>query len=194
MVGYKGLDVLIKAVEACPQAFFCLIGDGPLKSGLVNQARAANLNDRVYFCGDVPEKDLIALYRLADAFILPSTEPSEAFGLVQAEAMSFGLPVINTDLPTGVVEVCPDGVSGLTVPPGNHRALTRAINRLAEDKSLREELGRAGRRRYLEHYTAKAMVERLAAVYDQVLGFTGSRTGARGGGHLKPGRHRGDYG
>src|SRR5690606_37249687 len=77
----------------------------------------------------------------------PSTESSEAFGLVQAEAMAFGLSVVNTSLPTGVPEVSKDGMTGTTVPPKDVQAPSRAIAELLAHDGLRRRYGEAARER-----------------------------------------------
>ena len=73
-------------------------------------------------------------------FCLPSVEPSEAFGIVQVEAMACGRPVVCSDLKNGVNWVNPDGVTGLAVPPRDERALALALTKLLEDRDLRERL------------------------------------------------------
>lgn len=81
--------------------------------------------------------------------VLPSSMSTEAFGIVQLEAMSFGKPVVNTDLPTGVPEVAPNDVTGLTVPPRDSEALANAVNTILHeparyDRYCRSAAQRAG--------------------------------------------------
>ena len=82
-----------------------------------------------------------ALYHAADLFVLPASHPSEAFGLVQVEAMAAGLPVVCTELGTGTTYVNLDGVTGLVVPPRNPDALAGAINALIADPARRARHG-----------------------------------------------------
>ena len=112
----------------------------------------------------------VALLNAATVFCLPSHQRSEAFGLCQIEAMTCGLPVVSTDLPTGVPEVNRDGESGLIVPPADPTALADALRRLLNDEALRLELGEGGRRRAQELFTARRMADRVAEVYRSVLG------------------------
>ncbi len=93
------------------------------------------------------QSQLVAQYHAADIFVLASTDRREAFGLVQAEAMSASKPVINTSLDSGVPFVSLDRVTGLTVPHSDSNALARAMNLLLEDAALRSALGQAARLR-----------------------------------------------
>ncbi len=103
LVGYKGLDVLIRAMTGTDLSVV-LVGDGPLRDQLEDLARAAGLRDRLRFAGSVTEEDLMAYFHAADYFVFPSNSPAEMFGIALMEAMSCGKPVISTSLPTGVRE------------------------------------------------------------------------------------------
>jgi glycosyltransferase involved in cell wall biosynthesis len=96
---------------------------------------------------------------------------SEAFGLVQVEAMACGTPVINAAIPrSGVPWVSPDGVTGLTVPVDDPSALAAAANRLLDEPGLRDRLGAAGRERAVREFDHRVMARRSLAIYGRVLG------------------------
>jgi rhamnosyl/mannosyltransferase len=145
-VYYKGLDVLIDAMSRCAGTLI-LVGDGPLGGELRRQVAARGLESRVVFAGSVSNEELPAYYHASDVFVLPSVAESETYGLVQIEAMASGVPVVSTNLPTGVPWVNQDGVTGLVVPPRDPAALAHALSALARDASLRRTLGDNGRRR-----------------------------------------------
>ncbi|HEX4348562.1 MAG TPA: glycosyltransferase [Vicinamibacterales bacterium] len=142
LVYYKGVHVLIEAMKACAGTLV-LVGDGPLEAELRARAAALGIADRVVFAGRASDADLPAYFQAADVFVLPSIASTEAFGVVQIEAMAAGVPVVSTDLPTGVPWVNQDGVSGLVVPPEDVTALSAAIARLLRDGELRARLGRS---------------------------------------------------
>jgi rhamnosyl/mannosyltransferase len=127
------------------------------------------IESRVKFMGHVSSEDLVNLYHAADLFVLPSTQPTEAFGVVQIEAMACGLPVVSTDLPTGVPWVNQNGVTGLIVPPGDPDALAAAINQLFDDQALRSRMGEAGKRRAVEQFSAERMVGDFIATIESVI-------------------------
>jgi len=169
LVYYKGLEVLLEAMTKCPGTLV-IVGQGPLERSLRAQATRLAMDARIQFAGEVPAEDLVAYYHAADIFVLPSTERTEAFGVVQIEAMTCGLPVVSTNLPSGVPWVNQDGVTGLIVPPGDPEALAAAIARLGEDPALRTRMGDAGRRRAVEEFALdrmlrsfKTLVETLAS-------------------------------
>ena len=168
LVYYKGLKYLIQAMKEVSQGRLIIVGDGPLKEEL--RARAEqHASGRVSFLPPQNESDLIALYHACDIFVLPSTEYSEQFGIVQLEAMSCGKPVITTDIPTGVTYVNLNNVTGLTVPARDPSALARAINTLAENPALRSRLGEDARKRVFREFTLEGMVDQVAALYEEVL-------------------------
>jgi len=145
-----------------------IIGAGPLRLRLERQATVRGIKDRVVFLGEIQNRDVIPYYHAADVFVLPSVARSEAFGIVQLEAMACGKPVVNTRLDSGVPFVSPHGVTGLTVPPAKPRALADAINLLLSDAERRAEFGKAGRRRVRQEFSLELMVRRTRDVYDGV--------------------------
>ena len=156
-VYYKGFDVLIDALKHT-DAFLILGGDGPLRPQLEQQAVGLGLGERILFAGRIPEQDLGAYFHACDVFCLPSVEQSEAFGLVQLEAMACGKPVVCTQLNNGVNVVNVAGETGFAVPVRNALALGKCLARLLDDPVLRQRLGGQA----LEH-TEKYSVPRMTA-------------------------------
>ena len=101
-----------------------------------------------------------------DALVLPSVDASETFGLVQLEAMASGVPVVATDLPTGVREVGEPGRTCLLVPPGDPLALSRTLDDLWNGAVDAREMGAAGRTRFEALYSREMMIDRLIEWYE----------------------------
>ncbi|MDR2649971.1 MAG: glycosyltransferase [Clostridiales bacterium] len=165
LIYYKGYDILLKALSYVPYAKLVIIGCGPLKKALYKQAENLKITDRVVFRGEVSDDELGEAFNQCDVFVLPSVAKSEAFGLVQIEAMARGKPVINTKLNSGVPYVSLNGVTGLTVPPGDVNALASAMNLLAGDADLREKYGQAAFARVLDKFSLHNMLEGVMKVY-----------------------------
>jgi rhamnosyl/mannosyltransferase len=165
MVYYKGFEHLVRAM-ALAKGKLLLIGTGPQRSLLDGLCAELKLRDRIIFLNEV--EDVRPYYHAADIFVLPSVMRSEAFGIVQLEAMTCGKPIINTELDSGVNFVSPNGVSGLTVPPADHRALANAINYLMDRPYLRTKLGIGGRHRVAREFTVKGMVNQTLDLYEEV--------------------------
>ena len=168
LIYYKGFEFLVRAMAALPtRATLLIIGEGPLLRRLETEAATLGITDRVRFLGNVP--DTIPYYQACDLFVLPSVARSEAFGLVQLEAMACGKAVINTQiLGSGVPFVSRNGETGLTVPPADSAALAAALAKLLGDDAARIRLGQAGRKRVEESFTAQKMVDQTLAVYRRV--------------------------
>jgi rhamnosyl/mannosyltransferase len=169
LIYYKGADVLMRAMRDV-DADLVIIGRGPLEGELRSLADSLGIADRVTFLPPVTAGDLVAWYHAADVFCLPSVARSEAFGLVQLEAHAAGTPVVSTRLTTGVPFVNQDGVTGLTVPPGDERALADALNAIVGDSALRERLGRTALERARAQFTTGRMVDDTLAVYAEARG------------------------
>lgn len=163
---YKGVEYLLDAMQQV-DARLLVVGDGNRRESLERRARDREVEDKVHFLGQVPDEKLHYCYDVADVFVLPSVERSEAFGIVQLEAMAYRTPVVNTDLPSGVPWVSQDGETGFTVPPRDTDALAEAITTLLSDEKLRSEYGENGRARVKELFGHEVNRERVLAIYDE---------------------------
>jgi glycosyltransferase involved in cell wall biosynthesis len=148
----KGIDLLLDALAALPPelATLHLVGDPdadpPYTRRLRRRLEEKELPGRVVAHGILPHDRAIAMLLGADAFVLPSFE--EPYGMVYAEALQAGLPVIgwrSGNLPR-LVE---SGVEGLLAEPGDVAGLAACIRRLVEDEALRKAMAAAARRRSL---------------------------------------------
>jgi glycosyltransferase involved in cell wall biosynthesis len=171
LVYYKGFDYLIQAMRRI-RGNLLIIGEGPLRHALEERAAVEGVRDRVFFLGDIDNP--IPFYQAADVFVLASTARSEAFGIVQLEAMACGKPVVNTSLNSGVPFVSRHGQTGLTVPPGDAQELTAAINLLLNDDELRDRYGRAAKIRVRNEFSLGAMADRTLQLYRHAMGLSAS--------------------
>ena len=160
LVPYKGFEYLITAMKEV-DAELWIIGEGPLRDQL-NQQGAA-LSGKVRLLGSVP--DVANYHAASDVFVLSSINRSEAYGIVQMEAMAAGKPVVNTLLESGVPYVSKSGESGLTVPPADPKALSKAINILLSDPKMREEMGRNGMLRVASEFDVSRIKQQTLEVY-----------------------------
>jgi len=159
----KGFDLLIAAfadiADICPDARLVIAGDGSQRDELGRQAAAAGLSDRVAFSGFLGREALRAAYREADLFVMPSR--SEGFPVALLEAMATGLSFVAADV-GGVGEIATPQ-SGSCVPPGDVRALGRALADAMGKRDLPAS-GRAARQRAKEF-----SVERSEHLYVELI-------------------------
>ena len=153
------------AVRQNPGAVLALIGAGPLETGLRAAVASLGVADSVRFVA--PRPDLTGAYSAADAFALSSLW--EGLPYVILEAMSYGLPVVSTNV-DGIPEAVDDGVSGLLVPSRGPDALADAIDRLLGDPAMRTRMGEAGQRIVSERFGLDRMADELVNVYRAVVG------------------------
>jgi rhamnosyl/mannosyltransferase len=173
-VYYKGFEYLIRAMAQLPaDALLLLGGSGPLTGAYRRLIGELKLENQVRLLGRVADVDLPALYRAAELFCMPSVEPSEAFGLVQIEAMACARPVVGCELSNGATFVNQHGVTGLVVPPRDPDALAAAINTLLADDRLAREMGAAGRLRACAEFSLEKMWSGTLQVYREVLAGAG---------------------
>lgn len=169
LVYYKGCKVLLEAFKEVERAELIMVGKGEMGDELKQLSSFLELEDRVQFLGSLSEEELSKQFGLCDVFVLPSILKSEAFGLVQIEAMAYEKPVINTNLPSGVPYVSIDKVTGLTVEPGNIKELSMAMQWMVDHEKERIMMGKCARKRVLEEYQMDGMMNKLLSAYEGIL-------------------------
>ncbi|MHB9150096.1 MAG: glycosyltransferase [Thermoleophilia bacterium] len=167
LVSYKGVEVLLEAFRNVPGTLL-LVGEGPLRPRLEAMAADQRLAGRVRFLGALTHPQLVAHLHASDVFALPSVTPNEAFGLVQLEAHACGVPVVSTDLPTGVPFANKHLETGLVVRPGDHVELAGALRLLLEDDALRMRMGTRAQQRQRSEFSLDVMTQRVLEYYDDL--------------------------
>lgn len=167
-VYYKGCKILLEAFQSVRSAELIMIGSGNMEGELKELTKKFGIEKMVKFYGKVEEEQLYKYFEECDVFVLPSIARSEAFGLVQIEAMAFGKPVINTNLPSGVPYVSLNKTTGLTVEPNDVQELAQAMQWMVEHEEERNRMGIRSRARMKEEYRMKVMLERVLSLYDSI--------------------------
>jgi glycosyltransferase involved in cell wall biosynthesis len=170
LVFYKGIPYLVEAMKnVSNDAILLIVGDGPMEEEIKALIEKYNLENKVFMLGRASDDELISYFQACDIFVLPSILPSEAFGIVQLEAMSCEKPVINMRLNNGVNYVSINNETGLTVEPANASQLSDAINLLVQDENLRIKLGKNARARVEEKFDIKKIKEKYIQFYENFI-------------------------
>ncbi len=150
-----------------------LIGEGPLRRAIEARVAAAGLRQIVRFHGGLPRPEVSRLLAAADAAVLAShpTRSGKREGIPVAlmEAMASGLPVVATAI-SGIPELVQSGLTGFLVPPRDPDALADALQRLAADPDLRQQMGTAGRARVMRDFDLRANAATLARMFTPARG------------------------
>jgi glycosyltransferase involved in cell wall biosynthesis len=160
----KDLTMLLKAVKPLAGIEVLIVGDGELRKEVEKYILKNGLSKKVFLLGE--REDVPEILVNSDVFVLPSRWEGLPFTII--EAMMAGLPVIASKV-GGVPELVDDGITGFLVPPGDYRSLAQAIQKLVDDKNLREVMGKNGREKALKLFTVERMLSETAKVYDEVL-------------------------
>jgi len=165
---FKGQHLLVEAVKMISQQHsevrLLLVGGGPEKDKIHDLVRQSGLKEKALVLGertDVPE-----ILTASDLFVLPSFW--EGISIALLEAMSYGLPVVVTDVP-GNREVLGSNENGILIPPRDSLALKEAIVSLLEGAELRAELGQKSRARVERHFDFADTVAGTEEVYENIL-------------------------
>ena len=158
----KGVDVFLAAAAGMPDVPFKVAGDGTVLPEM--KARATS---NVEFLGSLGSDDLTAFYRQTRVLVVPSL-CFETFGMVVAEAMLLGVPVIASRI-GGLPFVVDEGATGLLFEPGNVGELMMQVRRLWENPELCKRMGRAGRQKVMREYTEVVYFRNLMAAYNKAI-------------------------
>ena len=166
-VDKKGYEVLLTALAELPSTLcwrFVHIGGGELLEQLQAQARDLGLQDRIEWFGGLPQIEVLAQYRNADLFVLPSkiSADGDRDGLpnVLMEAQSQGLACLSTNI-SGIPELIIHAESGWLVQQKDSAELASALERLISDPELRARLGQAGYARVRQEFSMERGIDKL---------------------------------
>lgn len=170
-VQMKGQTYLLEAfgliTNTFPKAKLLLVGDGELDNELRTKSKEHNLNDQVIFAGF--RDDLPALYSAFDIYSHTSVEGGgETFPFAVLQALAQELAVVVTgvgDVPAMVEE----GVNGFVVPEKSPGTIAERLSLLLANQSLRTAMSKASRKRLLERFTTKTMVDGVEKVYNSII-------------------------
>jgi phosphatidylinositol alpha-mannosyltransferase len=170
----KGFPIAVQAFDRLapqyPDLRLLVIGDGSQRTAIDELAPA--VRRRVEMLGRVDDDRLAGLLRAASVYLGPATG-GESFGIVLAEAMAAGLPIVASDI-AGYRDVARNGLEAILVPPGNADALAAGVRRVLADPDLAASLGARGAVRARDFHW-DTVTDRILAVYDTVLATARTR-------------------
>ena len=171
LVTYKGYEFLIAATKYLKDNYMILIGGtGALREKLQEEINSMHLHGKVELLGHVSDEELPSYYGACDVFCLSSVQKTEAFGIVQIEAMSCGKPVVATKIPhSGVSWVNAHEESGINVVPGDAYALAKAIEGIAENGAAYDRYSEGALNRYQKLFTKEKMIAKCKELYDGLM-------------------------
>jgi len=171
LVEYKGYEFLIKSAQFLDDKHKIIIGGkGPQHDFLQKLIHELGVQDKVELLGFVSDEEAHAYFEVCDVFTLSSIWKTEAFAIVQIEAMSCGKPIISTVIQgSGVHWVNKNDISGLTVPICNDEAIANAVKKLSENIEKYSSLAEGSLNRYETLFTRDNMVAKCLQLYNNIL-------------------------
>lgn len=174
LVERKGVDVLLQALALLDPSLpitLSVVGDGPIRPRLEEEAVRLGLDQRVHFAGFVSSDELGRHFEECDALLLPAKidekGDTEGLGVVLIEALSLRRPVIASRA-GGILDIVEDGRTGLLVPPGDAQALAEAILRYFTDPDLAGAHAGAGQAHVQTAFSWDSIIDRLIGLYGRI--------------------------
>lgn len=168
LIERKGLPHLIKAMkivqEKIENVLLVIIGQGSEEESLRELVSKYELSQVVHFLGARKHRAVLAYMNLADIFVLSSLE--EPFGIVLAEAMSQGLPIVATRV-QGIPSIVRDGINGFLVPSGDGRLLAEKIIFLLEHRNVARDIRERNKKDFFRFHWSH-LVEQYIKIYSRL--------------------------
>lgn len=167
---YKGFEYLIESARDLDNAVVIIGGSGPDTEKYKQLIIDNGVSDKVFLIGRIEDSELPSYFAAADVFCFPSTEKSEAFGVVQLESMSVSTPVVSSEIiGSGVPWVNKNNVSGLIFEPKSVVALSKCLNIILTDDDLRADLSNGALSRFNSLFVKEKMISKINDVYEGKL-------------------------
>lgn len=172
---YKGLPTLLQAAKSV-SARIVIAGEGACGPELRQMAKELDCSN-VEFAGYITDEEKLRLIQGCTAFVMPSDQRSEAFGVALIEAAMLGRPMISTELQTGTSFINKHRETGFVIPPRQPAALADAMNALLHNSELARNFGANARQHYKAFFSESALGAAYNSLYREVLTASPSRAG-----------------
>jgi glycosyltransferase involved in cell wall biosynthesis len=159
---WHGLELLLEAAAALPDARVLVVGDGPARAAMADRARALGLGERPVITGRVPHPEVAHHVAAMDVAVVASDRTGVASPMKLLEYMAMERAIAAPAIPN-IQDVVTQGEDGLLFAPGDVVSLAECLRRLATDAALRERLGRAARRTVLERRNWRRNAEEVVS-------------------------------
>ena len=171
LVPYKDFGTLVESAKYLGPDYMVVIGgEGPLRDELLQQIADGALEEKVRLLGYLQAQEVHDWFGACDLFVLSSDRRTEAFGVVQIEAMSCGKPVVATIIPrSGVSWVNDNGVSGYNVHPHDPKALAAAIMQICDDPDTYMQFSAGAMERFETLFTSREMIDKIIKIYENKM-------------------------
>lgn len=169
-----GIDCLLRACAALHDrrpdldVKVRIAGRGTMEGELKDLGRKLGMESYINWLGFISQTDAAKEWACFDVACIESESESESFGVSAVEAQACGTPLVISDIP-GLMEACDNGQTAVVVPRGDYLAAADAIERLADDSGLREEMGNKGRAYVENTYEVGACFDRVQKIYESHL-------------------------